>query len=268
MDAPYIPSSSLTSDRPPGDPDLSSPVRATKGFFRMLRGRVKLWENARFALADVPLDAAAASAILPFGMWPTNPARATLFIADYTKTSFTVPYKEAAVLVHVRTPLGTGLHCPWMVVDDDTALIYGRELLGYPKKLAQLTFEESDTMIRASVIRRGVRVLKLELRKGDPEQKPRPVIARKMFNVGGIGNATAFAPIWLSYARERVHEARGATAQVSIGDSVYDPLARLVRGEPVCARSAVIDILGMHCLLPVGVAGLGWFTRMAAFRYR
>jgi len=266
MDAPYIPS--LTSDRPPGDPDLSSPGLAAEGFFRMLRGRVKLWENARFALVDVPLDPAAVSSILPLGMWLAKPARATLFIADYTKTSFTVPYKEAAVLVHVRTPLGTGLHCPWMVVDDDTALIYGRELLGYPKKLAQLTFEESDTMIRASVTRRGVRVLNLELRKGEPEEKPRPVIARKMFNVGGIGNATAFAPVWLSYARERVHEARGASARVSIGDSIYDPLTRLVRGEPVSARSAVIDILGMYCLLPVGLAGLRWFTRTAALRYR
>src|SRR6056297_2428422 len=97
----------------------------------------KLWVNARFVLADVPVDRKTTNKILPLGMRVGPETKATLFIVDYTKTPFTVPYHEAALLIHVKTPLGKGLHCPWMVVDDDTALIYGREILGYPKKAAQ-----------------------------------------------------------------------------------------------------------------------------------
>ena len=75
------------------------------------------------ALADVPLHRAATKRILPLGMKLTDQPTGTLFIVDYTKTSFTIPYKEAALLIKVKTPFGQGVHCPWMVVDDDTALI-------------------------------------------------------------------------------------------------------------------------------------------------
>ena len=104
---------------------------------------VKMWDGARLVLADVPVNAREAARILPWCMKPVDPPLATLFITDYPKNAFTVPYKEAAVLIHVRTPLGRGIHCCWMVVDDDTALILGRENLGYPKKMADITYEES-----------------------------------------------------------------------------------------------------------------------------
>jgi len=82
-------------------------------FFRNLsRAEGNLWDNARFILADVPLNAGAASGLLPAGLRPSDPAMATLFIVDYTRTSFTVPYHEAALLVHVRHRLfGPALHC-------------------------------------------------------------------------------------------------------------------------------------------------------------
>lgn len=117
------------------------------------------------------------------GLGP-NPT-ATLFIVDYTKRSFTVPYHEAALLVHVRTPLGKGLHCPWMVVDDDTAMIYGREILGYPKKAADITFEEDGKNITAGVTRRGVEVLRIESTSKTRRTPPPPVFDYKTFNVGG-----------------------------------------------------------------------------------
>jgi len=77
---------------PRGEPDLSSPLRAARGLGQIARGRIKLWENARFVLVDLPLDRKESRRILPPGMWLDEPARATLFIANYPQTSFTVPY--------------------------------------------------------------------------------------------------------------------------------------------------------------------------------
>ena len=54
-----------------------------------------LWENARFILADVPLNPKAVKPILPMGMKLTRQTTGTVFIVDYKKTAFTVPYKEA-----------------------------------------------------------------------------------------------------------------------------------------------------------------------------
>ncbi len=235
---------------------------------RPLAAGVKMWENARFVLADVPLDRREVKRILPWGMWPQDPPTATLFIANYTKTSFTVPYKEGALLIHVRTPLGSGLHCPWMIVDDDTALIYGRELLGYPKKSGQLTFKEAGDRITASISRRGVTVLKIEVERTRHESRPRPVFNLKTFNAGGPGQLFVIQPIWLFRPKETIHKSWSAKAKVTLGTSDYDPIARLVSGPPFNGRFVVMDILGSRYNIPVGIAGIRWFVNTFDMRFR
>ena len=233
-----------------------------------LSGKVKLWENARFVLVDVPLNREAAARVLPCGMRLQEPPTATLFISDYTRTSFTVPYKEAAVLLHVRTPLGSGIHCPWMIVDDDTALIYGRELLGYPKKLGGFVFREEGNRVTASVSRRGVEVLKIELERQEREVSPRPVFDDKTFNAGGPGQMFLFQLVWMFRPKEDIHEAWSAKARIEVRESEYDPVAGLVSGEPASARFVVMDILGSRYNLPVGLTGPRWFAATYDLRYR
>ena len=232
----------------------------------MLSGQVKYWEGARFVLADVPIDRQAAANILPFGLWPTDPAMMTLFVADYPKTSFTVPYKEAAVLIHCRSLLGRAVHCPWMVVDDDTALIYGRELLGYPKKFAQIRFEEAGVKISASVKRRGVEVIHIEAEKGVAEPQPEPVFFRKTINAGGLGQFLLFQLLWLLKPIEVFYESNSAKIKLEIFESAFDPLASLKPQPPTTGRFAVTDILGSKILLPVGIAGPGWLKRTFTWR--
>lgn len=228
----------------------------------------KLWENARFILADVPLDPAEARKIMPFGMKPVEPASGILFIADYTKTSFTIPYQEAALLVRVRTIFGEGLHCCWMVVNDDTALIYGRELLGYPKKLADISFEESGVKVSASVIRRGIKVMSLEAERGAAETNPKPVFDIKTFNAGGMGQYFVCNPVWLLRPVEEIHESYEAAVSLALEDAELDPIARLVAGPPTSGRFAVTDILGTRYMFPAGIAGPLWFPRTFNMRYR
>ncbi len=263
-----MPERTSTTGMPRGEPDLTSPVRAALGLGRMARGRIKLWENARFVLVDLPLDRKETRRILPPGLWLDEPARATLFIANYTKTSFTVPYREAALLIQVDTLLGRGVHCAWMVVDDDTALIYGRELLGYPKKLAEISFEEGEQGVKASVSRRGGPVVSVQAVRGAVEVNPEPVMGRKAFNVGGLGQATALNPLWMFKPREIIHQSHAARASIELYPSDWDPIERLVSGPQLSARLAVIDIVGSSYMIPVGVAGPRWFTRTADMRYR
>ncbi len=239
-----------------------------KRLLEAARGEGNLWDNARFILADVPLDLHEAKTVLPWGMRPSDPPIATLFVVNYTKASFTVPYHEAAVLIHVRTPLGKGLHCCWMVVDDDTALIYGRELLGYPKKTADIIFEENGDHISTSVTRRGVKVLTMEGKRGPAQDPLPPIFDFKTFNAGGPGQFFAINPIWLFRPREVVRESYSAEVTIILADSDYDPIARLVSGEPLSGCIAVIDILGSKYNLPVGLTGLSWFANVFNLRFR
>jgi acetoacetate decarboxylase len=228
----------------------------------------KLWEDSHFLLADVPLDEGEVRRVLPMGLKPSNPPMATLFICDYRNPGFTVPYKESAVLIHVRSLLGEGYHCCWMPVDDDTALIYGRELLGYPKKMSDIVFEEDGDHISASVTRRGVKVLTMEGRRGAVQSNPPPIFDVKTFNVGGMGQFFAINLVWLFRPIEEIHESYEAEVTISIEESEYDPISRLVAGDAVRGRMAVIDILGAPYMFPVGITGVFWSNRNFFMRYR
>jgi len=114
---------------------IKSKVRSTMLSLRSqidtLRKTASGWifEDAIFVALEVEIDPTKAVRAMPLGLRPAD--RATLFVAHYPRTSFGSVYSEAGLFVHLRFPRGA-VHCPWMLVDDDVALITGRELLGYP----------------------------------------------------------------------------------------------------------------------------------------
>jgi acetoacetate decarboxylase len=235
---------------------------------RVLRGKANLWENARFVLAQVPLDRGELKKILPCGLWPADPAVGTLFIVNYTKTSFTAPYKESGLLINVRTLLGSGVHCCWMVVDDDTALIYGRELLGYPKKMAEIAFEEKDNHVSASVSRRGIKLLSMDAEKGPAQSPAPPIFDRKTFNASGMGQLFLLNPVWMFRPREVIKESYSAAVSINLAESEYDPISKLISGPAISGRIAVSDIPGSYYQVPVGIAGPKFFANTFFMRFR
>ena len=230
--------------------------------------KVKQCQNARFLIAKVPLVKKEVKRILPVGMWLSNPPMATLFVVNYIGPTFTVPYKEAGLMIHVRTPFGKGMHCCWMVMDDDTAMIYGRETLAFPKKRADFVFEEQDDHIKASVNRRGTEVLAITAERGLTMKNPGPVFDIKTFNIGGIGQLLALNWVWCFRITETIREAYNVKASVTVKFAKYDPIARLISGEPVSARFVVTDVTGTRYLFPAGLAGLKWYANTFVMRIR
>lgn len=250
-------------------PETTSVWSLLRTFGRAFSRRYKQCENARFLLWEVPLAAAEAQRVLPFGVRLSDPPAGTFFVVDYTRPTFTFPYHEATLLIHVRTLLGEGVHPCWMTVDDDTPMIYGRETLAYPKKMAQFTFREDGDGVATSVTRRGTELLAFSGRRGAPLPSPPPIFGRKTFNVGGIGQLLGINTIWLSRLYETVRESTELVdVKLRLQDSPYDPFARLVAGDPIRPRMVVTDIAGARYLAPVGVTGPVWFSRTFFLRYR
>jgi len=227
-----------------------------------------LWDGARILLVDVPINKTLTKKILPFYMSPSKEPKATLFIANYVKNCFTVPYHEAAILIHVRTPFGKGVHCPWMIVDDDSAMIYGRDQLGYPKKMGRFIFEEDGSNVIAAVRRRGIDVLKMDAVNRNAEENPGPVFAQKFFNVRNPGLFYLLHTIILFKANEKITESYHADIQLTINESAVDPIARLIDGPPENGRMVVMDIMKGSYLFPVGFAGFQWFVLNHRFRFQ
>ena len=226
------------------------------------------FQDASLVLFDIPLNRREVKKILPLGLWPTNPPMATMFFANYPIFPYGVPYREAVMMVHVRTPLGRGVHFNWILVDDDVALIGGRDFLGYPKKLGEITFAEKNGIIRTSVKRRGIKLMTVKARRNAPEDNPGPVFRHKTFNIHGPGQILTINLVLFFKPREVIHESFKAQAEFSLNDSVFDPIAGLVAGDPVNARIVHMDILlPPKYIFPLGYTG-GWRWFLNTFNMR
>lgn len=182
-----------------------------------------LYRDATWLTARVALDEDRARAWLPKGLSLASPATATIFVSHFPWTSFGSEYREAGVLFHVRRRLRRAVFCPWMVVDDDVALIAGRELLGYPKKLAErLELRIEGDEVHALCERRGARLVEMHAKLGAelPAGEAPPMLGQRVMNVRARRLVT-FKP------RERMISARPATIELTLGSSERDPLADL-----------------------------------------
>ena len=114
------------------------------------------WENAVVLAATVKIDRAAADAWLPKPVLNISDVdEAILFVAWYPDSFCCGAYHEAALLLKVTVDGRRALHCPWMLVDSDVALIAGREILGFPKKMGEFEFEVTPPGIEPTTASNG-----------------------------------------------------------------------------------------------------------------
>ena len=221
-----------------------------------------IWTNARVLAVEAAISPQAAAALLPDPLVVADPPRATFFIADYPQTRFDSVYREAAVLLHARDMKGPALHCPWMVVDDDTALMLGREVLGFPKKLATIELEQHGERVAGRVTRKGVEVLCIEANVSEPDRSHAPLFARRMVNAIGIP-AFGMKLIELAPTRELVHSAWRGEGKLTLGSSHRDPLGDLQAAPSVEARWIVLDFAEAGFAQPEVLCDIdpGWVAR-------
>lgn len=240
------------------------------------------WSGARLVVFTTEVDDTVAREWLPPGLTPSRPARATVFVADYPETTFGVVYREAGVLLHA-TRFGVDvLHAAWMVVDDDRALVLGRELLGFPKKLAVIDFELDTSTGRctAAVRRLGAELLTVSAtphwtrERGNDDGGTRVPFQHPIVNVCGLPGPL---PAMLLGMRvpQRVREGWGALCDVTTAGSAADPLQLLGIGARRIGGVTMIADIGvpptgarglLPPLFPVGLVSPRWLASRYPFR--
>jgi len=221
-----------------------------------------IWTNTQVLAVEVQVSRQAALALLPAALRLPDPPTATLFVADYPETQFGSVYREAAVLLHVEDAAGPALHCPWMVVDDDTALILGREALGFPKKMAEIRLETREGGLGGTVNRRGTEVMRLEATLHQTETAPEPFFARRMVNVIGTP-LSGMRLLELLPGEEVIHTAQRAEARVTLTSSERDPLGELQAVPAGRARAVHLDFgtIGGPPAQVIGEVDADWISR-------
>jgi acetoacetate decarboxylase len=103
-------------------------------------------------------------AILPPPLTPGPLPIGAAFVANYPKTNFGLSYLESALFLMAVHNGEEGVYCLSMPVNNDMALILGRERFGYPKKIAHIYLEREGNDFRGGTERHGVRFLEMKAR--------------------------------------------------------------------------------------------------------
>ena len=117
-------------------------------------------------------DPKVVAAVLPKPLQAPKDPVVSAFVARYPQTNFGVDYYEGALSVGAEYRGERGFYCLAMPVDDDMAMIGGREQFGFPKKMAdRISLERDGTRVVGSVVRHGVEILHIE---GDAHKEVTP----------------------------------------------------------------------------------------------
>jgi acetoacetate decarboxylase len=105
-----------------------------------------LWETSRETVRR----------LLPPPLQPARRPLALAMVSTHPRTSFGPVYREAALALRAEAYELEGFYFLAMPVTDNVAQVYSRESLGYPKKLAEITFSRDGRKVAAWVQRHGV----------------------------------------------------------------------------------------------------------------
>ncbi|MFX1328536.1 MAG: acetoacetate decarboxylase family protein [Promethearchaeota archaeon] len=100
--------------------------------------------------------------LLPPPLKPFNKPLVSAFIADYPSTNFGVTYKEAALFLTCEFDGVEGGYCLAMPVTNDMAMALGREVLGFPKKIAKIYFNREKREAVGWAERHGTRFIEIK----------------------------------------------------------------------------------------------------------
>jgi len=100
--------------------------------------------------------------LLPPPLKPASMPVAYAFVANYPKTNFGVTYKEAALFLSAEFKGEEGGYCLAMPVTNDMALVAGREVFGYPKKMANINIIRDKRSAEGWAERLGTRFFEVK----------------------------------------------------------------------------------------------------------
>ncbi|MFZ5645852.1 MAG: acetoacetate decarboxylase family protein [Bacillota bacterium] len=117
---------------------------------------------------------------LPRELSPGSLGMMVALVAEYPYSTLG-PYKEAALFVECQYGETAGLHTAYMYIDQlhgdhtlgaDKALVAGREILGFPKMLANIDLITEGNHCTGTVRRRGMEIIRLEAEMTGPGEFP------------------------------------------------------------------------------------------------
>lgn len=211
------------------------------------------YRDARAITVSYETDAENAARILPEGVDLPLPARARLVIVHYPFSTFG-PYYEAILGVDCLWQGAPRFYIAHIAVTTVPPLVGGREIWGFPKKLAHIELEEEAEFLRGTVERpAGVRLVTVAMRVERPLPVPAAAVGGGSLSLRVIpsveaGERPSLAElIEVSGGEQNTHEAWSGTATLSFDTaSSLDPWHCLPVREILAAAYTRYDFTLPH----------------------
>lgn len=141
------------------------------------------------------------------------------------------PYSEGGIVIPCKYKDKVGAYMAYEYVDTDDALCAGREIWGYPKKLAEVIYEENGEEIHGKIIRKGKTIIDITL-KLDNQLEVNPPKLFPRLQVKRMPRADRYGTdmdqvILNEFVDSVIHTRQTGNATVNWEHSGFDPLAEL-----------------------------------------
>ncbi|MBT5416130.1 MAG: acetoacetate decarboxylase family protein [Rhodospirillaceae bacterium] len=107
--------------------------------------------------------------------------RYVVYASDFSRCDKT-PFMDTGIIVPVRWGKRTGGYFLFEYENNDSAIAAGRDLWGYPKKYAEILFEESEAAVRSRTVRKGETIMELRCNLTRPAEFE-PVVTTPHLNI-------------------------------------------------------------------------------------
>lgn len=209
----------LTKDRFGASMPVDAPYYQTPPFY---------YRDARSLSIRFETEAAAAAELLPEHVQVPIEAEAVLSVLYYPVSTFG-PYHETILGVPCSFEGAPHLYIAYIVVDTVPPLAGGREIWGYPKKMAKIELTEKDELVSGTMERpAGVRLVTATMRPERPITQPEgmpPVLSLRVIPSPEPNAPPSLADlVSVSVEDHRVHSAWSGPATLSFDTrSELDP---------------------------------------------
>ncbi len=103
------------------------------------------------------------SRLLPPPLQPVDSPSGLIFIAEYPETNMGPGYREAALFLSCQHEGQQGSYCLSMPIESEESRLYnGRDIFGFPKKMAHIHLEKSGSEVTGWVERHGIRFVEIK----------------------------------------------------------------------------------------------------------
>lgn len=103
-----------------------------------------------------------AERLLPPPLEPVEQPGGMMFIANYPKTNLGPGYHEGALFLRCQYQGEAGSYCLSMPIDSEPRMHNGRDIYGFPKKLADIHVERRGAAVEGWVERNGIRFVEVK----------------------------------------------------------------------------------------------------------